>query len=221
MSYQSIRLSLATWERLLKSLNAAIFTAALCVALYGLIANFSALRNAIADLFFKVTQLESIEALNIKAAFKVTQIAQSAQIYQDLPTDMKALLPDDILALKAAWVERLLYVGDQGKLCDFAHPTDKMTGDLNADRHLAADGLITIKDAPQVRGEVLKEMRAAKEWTIGEPQSCYVTELTPRGRNVKTALVQFLSAGFAVAAAPGAEARNRRVPMKLAGVDAR
>lgn len=219
MTHQTIRISLMLWERLLKSLNAALLTALLCVALYALVTNLSEARGAIGKLFVKFTQIESIEGFNLKAAFKVDQIAQSAPIYQELPADMKDMLPDDIRSLRATWVERLLYVGDQGKLCDFEFADQKMIEDFNSDRHLSADGLITMKDSREVKAQVLEDMRQAKaknrDWRNGEPRSCYVTELTERGRNVKTALVQFLRAGFA--AATGTPAAGRQPPkMKVA-----
>ena len=219
MTHQTIRISLMLWERLLKSLNGALFTGLLCIGLYALVANFTETRAAVGKLFVKLTQIESFEGFNVKAAFKVDQIAQSTPIYQDLPADMKQMLPDDILSLRAAWVERLLYVGDQGKLCDFEFADQKMSEDHNADQHLAADGLIAMRDSREVKAQVLEDMRQAKaknrDWPNGEPRSCYVTELTERGRNVKTALVQFLRAGFATAA--GAPAGRRSSPkMKVA-----
>lgn len=205
MTHQTIRVSLALWDKLLKSVNAALFTGLLCIGLYALVTDFSQAKGVAGKLFDKFTQIESIEGFNVKAAFKVDQIAESTAIYQALPADMKEMLPDDILSLRPGWVERILYVGDQGKLCDFEFANPKMSEDLNADRHLAADGLITMKDSREVKAQVLDEMRQAKarnrEWPNGEPRGCYVTELTERGRNVKTALVQFLRAGFAAAAA--------------------
>jgi len=209
MTHQTIRISLMLWERLLKSLNAALLTALLGVGLYALVANFSEARDAVGKFFLKFTQIERLEAFNMKAAFKVDRIAESAPIYQALPSDMRDILPDDILSLRPGWVERLLYVGDQGKLCDFESADQKMIEDFNSDRHLSADGLITMKDSREVKAQVLEDMRQAKaksrEWPNGEPRSCYVTELTERGRNVKTALVQFLRAGFAAATAPAAQ----------------
>jgi hypothetical protein len=219
MTHQAIRISLALWERLLKSLNAALFTILLCIGLYALVTNFSEARGVLGKLFVKFTQIESFEGFNMKAAFKVDQIAESTPIYQDLPAEMKDMLPDDIRSLRGTWVERLLYVGDQGKLCDFEFASQKMSEDYNADRHLAADGLITMKDSREVKAQVLEDMRQAKlkndAWPNGEPRLCYVTELTKRGRNVKTALVQFLRAGFA--AATGTPAAGRQNPkMKVA-----
>ncbi len=220
MTHQAIRISLCIWERLLKSFNAALFTGLLCIGLYGLVTNFSEARGALAKLFVKFTQIESFEGFNVKAAFKVDQIAESTQIYQALPAEMKEMLPDDILSLRASWVERILYVGDQGKLCDFEFPDQKLSEDYNADRHLAADGLITMKDSREVKAQVFEEMRQAKakneEWPNGEPRSCYVTELTKRGRNVKTALVQFLRAGFG--AATGAPAAPDGSKLKVANM---
>jgi len=214
MTHQAIRISLAIWERLLKSLNAALFTVLLCIGLYAIVTNFSEARGVLGKLLVKFTQIESFEGFNMKAAFKVDQIAQSTPIYQDLPAEMKDMLPEDIRSLRASWVERLLYVGDQGKLCDFEFADQKMTEDYSSDRHLSADGLITMKDSREVKAQVLEDMRQAKaknrEWRNGEPRSCYVTELTERGRNVKTALVQFLRAGFAAATGIPATQRESR-----------
>ena len=70
MTHQTIRISLMLWERLLKSLNAALLTALLCVALYALVTNLSEARGAIGKLFVKFTQIESIEGFNVKAAFR-------------------------------------------------------------------------------------------------------------------------------------------------------
>lgn len=214
MTHQTMRISLLLWERLLKSLNVALLTALLCVALYALVTNLSEARSAFGKLFVKFTQIESIEGFNVKAAFKVDQIAQSTPIYQDLPADMKDMLPADIRSLRANWVERILYVGDQGKLCDFEFADQKMNDDYSSDRHLSADGLITMKESREVKAQVLEDMRQAKaknrEWRNGEPRSCYVTELTERGRNIKTALVQFLRAGFAAATGtPGTQRELR------------
>ena len=95
-----------------------------------------------------------------------------------------------------------------------------MNEDYAADRHLAADGLITMKDSREVKAQVLEDMRQAKArndaWPNGEPRFCYVTELTERGRNVKTALAQFLRAGFAAATATPAAPRDPK--MKVAGM---
>ncbi|MEF3365398.1 rRNA methylase [Methylocystis sp. 9N] len=221
MSHQAIRFSFVIWERLLKSLNAAIFTALLLLGLYAVATNFAEMSAGVRRLFDKITQVQSFEAFNVKAAFKVDQIVESTAIYASLPAEMKELLPADILSLRPSWVERILYVGDQGKLCDYSFPDKKMIENRNSDLHLAADGLIRIEDAPKIRAEVLKEMRDAKakgeEWTIGEPKSCYATQLTERGRNVKTALVQFLREGFSVAATGKSEARGAE-KMKMAGV---
>jgi hypothetical protein len=222
MTHQAIRISLAVWGRVLKAFNEGIFTAALCVAFYGLVANFSDVRAGVGKLFGKVTQIQSFEGFNVKAAFKVDQIAETTPIYASLPTELKELLPADILSLKPAWVERLLYVGDQGKLCDFENADQKMTENYGVDRHLAVDGLIALRESREVKALVLEDMRRARakgeDWSIGEPRFCYVTELTERGRNVKTALVQFLRAGFAVASTGAAEARVAAGKVKVAGV---
>ncbi|MBM3551558.1 MAG: hypothetical protein FJX45_07245 [Alphaproteobacteria bacterium] len=51
MTHQAIRISLALWDRLLKALNAALFTVVLCIGLYALLTNFSEARSAVSKLF--------------------------------------------------------------------------------------------------------------------------------------------------------------------------
>jgi hypothetical protein len=201
MTYQDTRVSLLMVERICAAARIIIFTLALAWASYTVVVNFPAMRDAAASWLKHMTQFE-LQAANVKAVFKVETIAETALAQSnEIPANMKGLLSDDILSLKAPWVERLLYVGDQGELCKYEFATESMLLDASYDQHLAADGLIVISPKPtdDAAAKMRRKIAAGEKWTIGKPLSCYTTTLTERGRNVKTALVRFLRAGFAVA----------------------
>jgi hypothetical protein len=212
MTYQNIRVSLFVFERFLKSINGFMLTMALATLLCVLVLDFPILKAGLADLFSKIGQIETIEIPNFKAAFKADAIGRTTQVFQRLSDEMKANLTADMHILKPEWFVRLLNVGAQGKLCDYERPTAEMREDYATDRQLEALGLITLETSQEVKNEVLKEMRMKKSlgqpWEIGAPRSCYVTTMTERGWNVKTAIVEFLTAGFFGATAPAAEARR-------------
>lgn len=219
MTYQGTRVSLLIVERFFNSMRGAIFTLAMGFALYAIISNFGDLRSGAAQLLSRLTQIE-VSGSAVKVGLNPVSVAEVGEKSAEIPSEMKGLLSTDILSLKPSWVVRLLYVGDNDNKCDFDNATESMEANFSTDRHLAADGLIVMTDDPQLKAKVVRIMREAKAarkpWTIGEPRSCYQTELTERGRNVKTALAEFLGAGFsAVAASP--EARAPR-GVKVAGV---
>jgi hypothetical protein len=209
MTYQGTRVSLIIAERFFNSLRGAIVTLAMGFALYALVTNFDDLRENAGRLFSRVADFE-LSATSVKVGLNAESIHEIAQQSREIPEEMKGLvLSDDLRALKKNWAVRLLYVTDGGIKCDYSKPTDEMASNLNADRHLAADGLIEMIDDARLKAEALSKMKeaeaAGKPWTIGEPRSCYRTKLTWRGANVKTALAEFLGAAFnAVAASPEA-----------------
>jgi hypothetical protein len=208
MTYQDTRVSLLMVERICAAARIIIFTLALAWASYTVVVNFPAMRDSAARWLEHMTQFE-LQAANVKAVFKVETIAETALAQtSEIPANMKGLLSDDILSLKAPWVERLLYVGDQGELCKYEFATESMLRDASYDQHLAADGLIVIspKPADEAATKMRRKIAAGEKWTIGKPLSCYTTTLTERGRNVKTALVRFLRAGFAVASTSAPDA---------------
>ncbi|PPD45778.1 MAG: rRNA methylase [Methylocystis sp.] len=211
MTYQGTRVSLILAERFFTSVRGAIFTLALAFGLYALVTDFEKLCDGAAHLVARLGQVE-VSASALKLGLNPASVAEAGQKSAEIPSDMKELfLTSDIQALKAGWVVRLLYVGDKDNKCDFDNATEKMKSDLAVDKHLAADGLISFTEDSSLKTKVMKAMREAKAagrpWTIGEPRYCYQTELTDRGRNVKTALAEFLAAGFsAVAASPEARA---------------
>jgi hypothetical protein len=208
MTYQETRVSLILVERICYAARILILTLALAWASYTVVVNFPGMRDAAAGWLKHMTQFE-LQAASVKAVFKVETIAETALAQSnEIPAHMKGLLSDDILSLKAPWVERLLYVGDQGELCKYEFATPSMLQDVSYDQHLAADGLIEIaqRGTEEAMGKMRRKIAAGENWTIGKPLACYTTTLTARGRNVKTALVQFLRAGFSVASSATPEA---------------
>lgn len=224
MTYLDTRTSLIVARRFCDVTRAAILTAALGFALYVVVTNFGDLRDATGRVVSRLSQFE-VSATSVKLGLSPQNIAEAAQRSKEIPDDMKGLLlSNDLLSLKENWVVRLLYIEAPGVKCDYPKPTDKMAADLNADRHLAADGLIAMEDDPQLKAQVQKAMRDAKAanqpWTIGEPRSCYRASLTWRGNNVKTALAEYIGSAFA-AASDSPEARAARAKFRIATLSAR
>lgn len=224
MTFQDTRASLIVAGRIFEVARAAILTLALAFALFVIVTNFGDVREMTGRVVARLAQVE-VSATSFKLGLSPESIAKVAQDSKEIPDNMKGLLlSNDLLALKERWVVRLLYVEAPGIKCDYATPTDRMAADLNADRHLAADGLITMDDDPALKAQVLKAMRDAKAsrqpWTIGEPRACYRAALTWRGNNVKTALAEFIGSAFA-AASESPEARAARAKVRLAALGSR
>lgn len=219
MTYLETRASLIVASRIFEVARAAILTIALAFGLFVVVTNFSDLRDAAGRVFARLSQFE-VSATSVKLGLSPENIVKAAQASSEIPDNMKGLLlTKDLLSLKEGWVVRLLYIEAPGVKCDYTKPTDKMASDINADRHLAADGLITMEDDPQLKAQVLKAMRDARTsgapWTIGEPRFCYRASLTWRGNNVKTALAEFIGSAFA-AASDSPQARAARASLRLA-----
>ncbi len=127
--------------------------------------------------------------------------------------------------MKPELFERLLNVGALSNLCEFEHPDAQMLEDLSLDYKLRDMGLAKLETAPEVQAAVAQEMRAKKaageRWDIGKPLTCYVAKLETRGWNVKTAVLQYLSAGLAGAAALHPDGQAQPKPARLAHVAVR
>jgi hypothetical protein len=225
MTYQGIRVSLLVFERFLKSVNGALISGALGVFFAVLVMEFSTIRIGMVDLVDKIKNMESVEGFNIKAAFQSPDVAPTIPIFKGWDDDKKASLIADIRVLKPEWFTRLLNVGAQNNLCEFERPTPRMREDLAMDHQLEELGLIKLEPSRDVQAAVMQEMRVkiakGDPWKIGKPLACYVASLETRGWNVKTAILEYLSAGFASAPTPGAEARGQHRAMRVARNDQR
>ena len=95
---------------------------------------------------------------------------------------------------------RLMYVGQLKNLCEFENPSTEMRKDAALDYELRDKGLTKIEVNPatleSVRAELAKMVAQGKSLDNGYPRTCYDMSLTDDGYNVKTVLVNNLSAGF-------------------------
>ncbi|MBM3563898.1 MAG: rRNA methylase [Alphaproteobacteria bacterium] len=191
-----------------------------------LVMEFSTIRAGVVDLMARVRNVESLELPSLKMAFRSPEAASVIPWFEGLSEDKKTMLTDDIRALKAEWLERLLNVGALRNLCEYVSPTPDMREKVAMDYKLEAMGLIEIQPSPEVEAAAMRDMRQslaenAAGWTIGKPVSCYVATLKDRGWLVKTAVLQYLAAGLANVGGSKADARSQRKEMRMARSDIR
>lgn len=226
MNYHNLRAMLFVLERCSKFINCALITAAAGLVFAALLMEFSTIRSGVVDLMARVRNVEALELPSFKMAFRSREAASVIPWFEGLNDNRKAMLTDDIRALKPEWLERLLNVGALRNLCEYERPTPEMRQEVAMDYKLEEMGLIEIEPSREVEAAAMRDMRQsvaenATGWTIGKPVSCYVATLKDRGWLVKTAVLQYLAAGLANVTNPEAEARSRRKEMRMARSDIR
>ncbi len=226
MNYHNLRATLFVLERCSKFINCALITAAAGLIFAALLMEFSTIRTGVVDLMARVKNVEALELPSFKMAFWSRETASVIPWFEGLNDDKKAMLTDDIRALKPEWLERLLNVGALRNLCEYERPTPEMREEVAMDYKLEEMGLIEIEPSREVEAAAMRDMRQsqsenATSWTIGKPVACYAAILKDRGWLVKTAVLQYLAAGLANIASPQAEARSRRKEMRMARSDIR
>ncbi len=95
---------------------------------------------------------------------------------------------------------RIMYVGQLKNLCEFENPSAEMRNFSALDYRLQDMGLTKIEVNPAtlelVRAELAKLVAQGKRLDNGYPLKCYDMTFTDDGYNVKTVLVDNLSAAF-------------------------
>jgi hypothetical protein len=222
MIQEKIQASLDVFERILKFLNGTCMTVLFGAGVFFLIAEFPTLKAGLDGLLGRVDQLQSVEFVNLKVVFGSQDVLGSLPIFKSLEKgdpEKLAALKADLRELRPEWFSRLLNVGAQTKLCDFERATDEMQESRVIDKQLERMAFVALSPSPEDKAAVLRDMATAKaekrEWTIGAPRSCYRATLTDRGWNIRTAVLEYLTAGLTTAAAiPEASSRGRN--MKVA-----
>lgn len=209
MTLQAVRVSFYCFERLMLSLKSLFLTSLVGLFAMAFVMEFTSVREAVVDAVSSFRRMSSLEIPNMKVVFKSPEEAPAIPFLVSLKGAEKENLFNDIRNLKPELFERLLNIGALPNLCQFEHPDAQMLEDLSFDWKLRDMGLVKLESAPEVRASVLQDMKnklaAHERWDIGQPVTCYVAKLETRGWNVKTAILQYLSAGLAGAVVPGPE----------------
>jgi hypothetical protein len=222
MTPQSIRLSLAFLDRFNKSATGLLSTAAFGAALFFVIVQIPTLRAAMDTLVGKLGQIQSVEAMNLKMAFTDSTVLEALPVFKQLESGQQATLRADLQGLDGESLPRLLNVGTLEGTCDYDHTTPDIRASFETDERLHALGLVDMRAADDVKTRALAAMKTTldqgKEWEAGTPRHCYRMTLTSRGWRVKSAVLEFLSAGLthgaiapAVAQAPKPHRETLRV----------
>ncbi|PWB82543.1 MAG: hypothetical protein C3F11_11380 [Methylocystaceae bacterium] len=196
MDVKSFQEILAAFKNLLATLG-------LVLAIGFLVLNAEAIGDGFVALIDRFGRLRGAEIAGVKLDFGEAAIERQVpdELFRHLDSKDKRRIAQDVGKLEPRLVVRLLHVGLLANLCEFEKPTTGMIDDFGADHHLQDMGLVTLTDNPQTKTQVLadikqREAAARKKSDIGDPRACYDLTLTDHGRDVKTAVVQVVSASF-------------------------
>jgi hypothetical protein len=199
-----------SFQDALAALKSLLATLGIVLAIGFVVLNADSIGAGFVALADRIGGLRGAEFAGLKLDFGETSIERHvpADLFQHLDTKEKRRVAQDVRSLEPRLVSRLLEVGLLTNLCEFEKPTTGMIDAFAVDHHLQDRGLVTLSDDPHTRTRVLAQIRereasSRKKSDIGDPRACYDMSLTDHGRDVKTAVVQVVSAGFG--AAPPAE----------------
>lgn len=198
-----------TFQEAIAAIKSLIATLGLVLAIGFVIWNADAIGDGFVGLVDRLGSLRGAEFAGVKLDFGETAIERNvpAELFRHLDTRDKRRIAQNAQSLEPRMVVRLLHVGLLENLCEFEKPTTSMIDDFASDHHLRDKGLVTLEDNPQTKTKVLAGMREReaaerKKSDIGEPRACYDMRLTDLGRDVKTAVVQVVSANFGPSPSP-------------------
>jgi hypothetical protein len=223
MTPQSIRLSLAYLDRFNKSAMGLLTTAAFGAALFFVVAQIPTLRVAMDTMIGKLAQVQSFEALNLKMAFSDAAVLEGLPVFKEIEPGQRTTLRADLAQLDGDSLPRLLNVGGLDGTCDYERTTPDIRAAYETDTKLRSLGLVDMQVADDIKTRALALMKTTldqgKEWEAGTPRHCYRMTLTGRGWRVKSAVLEFLSAGLTHAAPPMTVAQTSPRPLRVARGD--
>lgn len=177
------------------------------VVLSIILLNFRALHLAVQKFLQRAASVSSVKVLGIEIDMDATDRALSAADAKralfhvaNLTDAEKRRVLALIHGLDGKEFIRLMYVGQLKNLCEFENPSTEMRHDVALDYELRDKGLTKIEADPatleSVRAELAKMVAQGKSLDNGYPRACYDMTFTDDGYNVKTVLVNSMSATF-------------------------
>jgi hypothetical protein len=179
-----------------RTLASAAFAGLLAYGAY----NHMAVEAKIGSLIDHVNQ---VEMMGTKVTFDARRLDKMI-----LPRDSRFVggqAVADLTKLNGRLLARLLNVGTLSNLCLFDGPKAGLLDDVAADHRLRDLDLVEIKDAEDVRAEVLAKKDLNPQ--LGAPVRCYRMTMTARGYDVRSAIAYTLGAALSgeVESAPASE----------------
>jgi hypothetical protein len=197
-------------SKALDYIKAALQIAFSLVVLAIILLNFRGISVAIQNILQQAASISAVEYYGLKLNFTAATVDTNLKL-EYTEADFKKLGVDDSAAYKSRVLAlihgldskefvRLMYVGQLKNLCEFENPSTEMRDDAALDYELRDKGLTKIEVSPatleSVRAELAKMVAQGKSLDNGYPRTCYDMTLTDDGYNVKTVLVNSLSATF-------------------------
>lgn len=196
-------MDIKSFQDLLAAFKSLVTTLGVVFAIGLVIWNADSIGDGLINLGDRLGRLRGAEFAGVKLDFGEAAIERyvPADLFRHLDAKEKRRIAQLVESLEPRMVTRLLHVGLLENLCEFERPTTGMIDNFGADHHLQERGLVMLMDNPQTKQNVLATIRAHEAATrtrsdIGDPRACYDIALTDRGRNVKTAVVEVVSASF-------------------------
>ncbi len=202
-------MDIKSFQDALAAFKSLVATLGLVLAIGFIIWNADSIGEGFVNLADRLGRLRGAEFAGLKLDFGEAAIERQvpADLFRHLDVKDKRRIAQDVGGLEPRMVARLLDVGLLNNLCEFEKPTTGMIDSFGVDHHLQDRGLVTLTDNPQTKTNVLaairqREASTRKKSDIGDPRACYDMTLTDHGRDVKTAVVQVVSASFGGSPAP-------------------
>lgn len=201
-----------TFQDAIAAIKSLVATLGLVLAIGFVIWNADAIGDGFMGLAGRLGALRGAEFAGVKLDFGEAAIERTVptELFRHLDAKDKRRIVQNVQSLEPRMVVRLLHVGLLENLCEFEKPTTGMIDDFAIDHHLRDRGLVTLEDSQQTKTKVLatvrkREAAERKKSDIGEPRACYDMTLTDHGRDVKTAVVQVVSANFGPPSSPDSD----------------
>lgn len=148
-------------------------------------------------------KLQTAQFGSVKLEFSEETIKSAVRpdLFQHLKENDKREIHTQIQKLEPSQVVRLLNIELVRHACNYRAATPEMAEDFATDITLASRGLVERNFSDELKLQTLKavqdnEKREKKASPIGYPEFCYDLNLTPRGYDVRTAIISVLASTF-------------------------
>ncbi|WP_036282270.1 hypothetical protein [Methylocystis sp. ATCC 49242] len=200
--FATLERSLSWLESLLKAVFLGVLTAVVLL-------NFDVITSGFRGLAQKLPLLVEVNALGVGAKFSPAEINRKVKYSEITTSNLRAFYgpeqaanaSEGLKSLDKKGLVRIMNVGLLKNICQFEKPNADILSDNATDKALEEKRLVRIIQNPAqtetVRSQIKRnEIATHKPSDIGYPVSCYDIELTNRGYDVRTAVVQAMGARF-------------------------
>jgi hypothetical protein len=171
--------------------------------------NFDVILSGFRGVVQQLPRLTKVSAIGVTAEFDTAGIAKSVKASDVTNKSLRANWKDEqsqnaaegLKSLDKRGLTRLLTVGLLQNVCRFEKPNGDMLTDIATDKLLEEKEMVTLEPQPATLQKVREDIRKREALTgkpsdIGYPTDCYNPQLTKKGFDVRTAIVQGVAESF-------------------------